>query len=106
MQVEIPGAPAVRTLFQDEGATPASLRETKVGEMVSLAALGGGRGMEDLAVVEGEDGGPPPLDAVSFLLSLFVFLLFPFLFPPCFSTFVLCFFLSFLSLFLLPLAAR
>ena len=42
-----PRAPRIRTLFEMEETTPAVLtflRDTRVGKMVSLAALGGGGG--------------------------------------------------------------
>lgn len=49
-----------KTLFEEDEATPAVLaflRETKVGEVVLPAALGGGRGVEEEPVeAEGEEG--------------------------------------------------
>ena len=44
--MEIPWAPRLSTVFGEERATPAALaflRDTKVGEFVSLEALGGGK---------------------------------------------------------------
>ena len=61
-----PRAPRISSPFGDERATPAVLtflRDTKVGEFVSLAALGGGAGVEEeaeQALVEGEEGRLAP----------------------------------------------
>ena len=49
LRVEIPRDTWVSALFGDERATPAVpafLQDTKLGEFVSLAALGGGTGVE------------------------------------------------------------
>lgn len=57
---ETPSGPTVRTLSQEEKATPAVLtflRKPQVGRFATLAALGGGRGVEVPAEVEGEEGG-------------------------------------------------
>ena len=65
-----PRAPAVRLLFQDERATPAVLRETRVGSMVTLVPPE--EEWEELEEIVlrpegevsqeegGEEGGPPP----------------------------------------------
>ena len=64
-RVGCPKAPRIKTLFEKEEATPARLTflwETEVGEMVSLAALGGRRGAEEDPVgAEGEEGGRPQI---------------------------------------------
>lgn len=49
----------MRTLFEKAEATPAFLRNTEVGEAVSLAALGGWV-EADPVEEEGEEEGPPP----------------------------------------------
>ena len=80
--VRHPTAPRIGKHFGDERATLAVLaflRDTKVGEFVSLAALGGGAGGEEgePAGEEGEEEGSPPPQNVHFLcLSLGTFLLF------------------------------
>lgn len=51
-----------KTLFEREKDTPAVLtflREARVGEMVSRAALGRGRGVGASPVGEGGEGGEP-----------------------------------------------
>lgn len=53
-----------KTLFEEEKATLAVLiflRGSKVGEVVSLVALGRGRGVEDLVGEEGEEGAGLPM---------------------------------------------
>ena len=60
LRVESP----TKTLFEGEKATLAVLiflRGSKVGEVVSLVALGRGRGVEDLVGQEGEEGAGLPM---------------------------------------------
>ena len=76
-------APWIGSLVGYERATPAVLTflwDTKVGEFVSLTALGGGARVEEEAkpaLEEGEEGGPAPLRMyLSFVLLFISFLLF------------------------------
>ena len=69
-------------LASENVATPAFLRNTEVGEAVSLAALGGWV-EADPVEEEGEEEGPPPPVRMYFLLcpflgALFFFFLFSF----------------------------
>ena len=60
-------------LFGDERAVLTFLRDTIVGEFVSLAALGGERGIEDPVEEEGEEGGQPPHRLyISFVISFVI----------------------------------
>ena len=58
---ERPRAPSVRLMFDGVRAAPAvlTLRDTRVGRMISLA-LRGGEGAEEETEREGEEGGPGP----------------------------------------------
>ena len=69
--------------FGGEGDTSGAglLRDTKVGEFVSLEALGGGRGVEEAdRVEEGEEEGRAPYVECIFPLSFLSAILVSFLF--------------------------
>ena len=82
---EGPRAPRIVALFGDERAKPAVLTflwDTRAGEFVSLAALGGTKRGDPAE--EEEEEGPPPLRMSIFLCSSLV-RPFPFPFPLPFS---------------------
>ena len=60
---ETPRAPSVRLMFDDVRAAPAvltSLRDTRMGKMISLVPRGGERAEETETESAGEEGGPGP----------------------------------------------